>query len=57
MISYIAARLREASTWAGFGSVVAAAAVVPAPYSYLAIACGLVAVVLPGGRSDAGPAN
>ena len=39
-------RLSEPSTWAGIGGVVTAAAAVAAPYSWIAMVCGTVALLL-----------
>lgn len=47
MMKYLRARLREASTWTGVSAAIAAAAMLPSPYSWLVMACGIVAVLLP----------
>ena len=49
---YALARLKEASTWAGIAALIPAMAVLPEPWSWLALAASVAAVVLPGGRAD-----
>ncbi len=47
-MTYILARLREASTWAGIS-----AALIAGGYVAFGTVAALIAVVLPGGRADA----
>lgn len=47
MLAYLKKRLTEGSTWTGIGVAVAGGAALPAPYSWLAIACGCVAIFCP----------
>jgi len=49
MISYLKARLAERSTWADVIVTVAAAAALPAPWSYVSIAIGVVKTLVPDG--------
>lgn len=53
----IGAALADPSTWAGIAAVITGAAIVPAPYSYAVIACGVVGVLLKGGGNASGPAQ
>jgi hypothetical protein len=46
-LAYIKARLGEKSTLGGICTAIAGGAVVPAPYSYLIIALGVIAVFYP----------
>lgn len=46
-MGYLWKRLGEKTTWAGIGAIVTGAAVVPAPYSWIVIACGVVAFLVP----------
>ena len=48
MLEYLKARLAEQSTWIGISAVVTGAAVVPEPYSWLVIAAGVIACLVPG---------
>ena len=52
VMRYALARLKEASTWAGIAALIPAMAVLPEPWSWLALVASLAAVVLPGGRAD-----
>lgn len=47
VMAYIRGRLKEKSTLAGISAAVAAGAVVPAPYAYIIIAVGIIAVFTP----------
>lgn len=47
VLGYIKARLAEKSTLGGISAAVAGGAVVPAPYSYLVITLGIMAVFYP----------
>lgn len=47
VIGYIKARLAEASTWAGIVAAITGGATLAAPYSWLAIAAGTIAVLVP----------
>ena len=49
MIKYITARLRERSTWADIIVAIAASAVLPAPWSYVAVVVGAVKTLVPDG--------
>lgn len=46
-MTYIKNRLLEKSTWAGVVTAITAGAVLDAPYSWLAIAAGVVMVLVP----------
>lgn len=46
-ISYIGNRLKEDSTWGAFTAAVIAGAVVPSPYSWLAIGAAVIRVLVP----------
>jgi hypothetical protein len=50
MIRYLKCRLKERSTWIDIGIAVSAAAMLPAPYSYLFIAIGVIGALVPDGR-------
>lgn len=53
MIRYLRKRLEERSTWAAIGVAVTAGAALSPPYSWLAIAAGVVGVLVPSpGRDD-----
>jgi hypothetical protein len=45
--SYLKARLGERSTWAGFVLAVSGAAALTSPWSFVAVACGVVGVLVP----------
>lgn len=49
MIGFIKARLSERSTWLLIGTSVAAASALVAPWSYVSIAVGAVAALIPDG--------
>lgn len=49
MIDYIAERLEERSTWSDVIIAVAAAAVLPAPWSYVSMVVGAVKALVPDG--------
>jgi hypothetical protein len=49
VIDYIAERLEERSTWSDVIVAVAAAAVLPAPWSYVSIVVGVVKALVPDG--------
>jgi hypothetical protein len=51
-MNYIRNRLTERSTWIDFGVAVSAAAFLPAPYSYLFIAIGVIGALVPDGRIE-----
>lgn len=44
--AYILARLSESSTWAGVTAAILGAAALEKPYSYMAIAAGVVGVLV-----------
>lgn len=46
-IGYIKARLAEKSTWMGIGVAITGGAALAAPYSYLFIATGVLAALVP----------
>ena len=47
IVEYIKARLNEKTTWAGVVAAVTAGAALEIPYSWLVIAAGVIAVVVP----------
>jgi len=47
LLSYLKARLLEGSTWTAFGVAAAGAAALSAPWSYIAIGCGVIAALVP----------
>ncbi|THD35721.1 MAG: hypothetical protein E7773_10260 [Sphingomonas sp.] len=47
LVTYLENRLLERSTWVGFGGAVAAAAALSPPLSYIGMACGMVAMLVP----------
>jgi hypothetical protein len=47
MISYLKRRLGEGSTWTGFALAVTGAAALATPYSWVAIGCGIAAMLCP----------
>jgi hypothetical protein len=49
MLSFIKARLSERSTWLLIGTSVAAASALVAPWSYVSIAVGTIAALIPDG--------
>jgi len=49
MIAFIKARLSERSTWLLLGTSVAAASALIAPWSYVSMAVGAVAALIPDG--------
>jgi hypothetical protein len=49
MIAFIKARLSERSTWLLIGTSVAAASALVAPWSYVSMAVGAVAALIPDG--------
>lgn len=46
-LEYIKARLNEKTTWAGIVAAITAGATLESPYSWLVIAAGILAVVVP----------
>lgn len=46
-LEYIKARLNEKTTWAGVVAAVTAGAALDAPYSWLVIAAGVIAILVP----------
>jgi hypothetical protein len=46
-MNYLRRRLEERSTWTAIGATVTAAALVPSPYSWIAIGVGVIAVLCP----------
>jgi len=49
MIQFLKARLSERSTWLLIGAGVTTAAYLPAPWSYVSMAVGVVAALIPDG--------
>ena len=49
MMKFIKARLSERSTWLLIGTSVAAASALVAPWSYVSVAVGVVAALIPDG--------
>ena len=47
MLDFLRARIRERSTWGDVVMAIAAGAVLPTPYSYAAILCGVVKALIP----------
>ncbi|HEX5184452.1 MAG TPA: hypothetical protein VFW19_15045 [Allosphingosinicella sp.] len=47
VLSYIKARLDERSTWAGIAAAIGGGAALASPYSWLAIAAGTIAAIVP----------
>jgi hypothetical protein len=52
-LSYLKARLGEGSTWTAFGVAAAGAAALAAPWSYVAVACGVIAALVPTTKKEA----
>jgi len=50
MLSFIKARLSERSTWLLIGTSVAAASALIAPWSYVSMAVGAIAAMIPDGE-------
>jgi hypothetical protein len=48
-VEYVKARLDERSTWIAIGGSIPVAAVLPAPWSFVSIAVGIVAAMIPDG--------
>lgn len=49
MIQFIKSRLNERSTWLLIGTGIAAASALPAPWSYMSMAVGVIAALVPDG--------
>ena len=47
LLRHLKARLAEKSSWAGIVLAITGGAALPAPYSWLAIAAGIVGVLIP----------
>ena len=47
MIRFLRTRLRERSTWLLIGAGVGAASALPAPWSYVSAALGVIAAIIP----------
>ena len=47
VIGYLKRRLTEKSTWAGVVAAISGGSLLSAPYSYLAIAAGIIGVLVP----------
>jgi hypothetical protein len=50
MIGFIKARLSERSTWLLIGAGVTAASTLPEPWSYVSMAVGVIAALIPDGQ-------
>lgn len=48
--AYVFKRLNERSFWVGIGLAVAAASVLPVPWSYLSFVAGFIGSVVPDGK-------
>jgi hypothetical protein len=46
-LRHLKSRLGEKSSWAGIVAAVSGGALLPAPYSWLAIAAGIIGVLVP----------
>lgn len=46
-LTYLKERLGERSTWASIGVAITGAAALPTPYSWLAIAVGVIGTLVP----------
>lgn len=51
-IGYVKARLMEPSTWLLFSAAIGSASVLPAPYSYMSLFCGVVAGMIPNQKAS-----
>lgn len=51
-LSYLKNRLDEKSTWAGVAAAITGGAALPSPYSWLCIAAGTIAVLIPTSSKD-----
>lgn len=49
-LRFLKQRLKEPSTWAAFGAGAAAANALEVPWSYVAIACAVIAALVPEGK-------
>ena len=47
LFEYVRNRLREKTTWAGVTAAIIGGSALAAPYSWLAIAAGIIAVLVP----------
>jgi hypothetical protein len=47
LLRYLACRLKERSTWAGISAAVVGGAALQTPYSWLVIAAGAIAILVP----------
>ncbi|MDE2103186.1 MAG: hypothetical protein KGL39_38425 [Patescibacteria group bacterium] len=52
IIAYLKDRLDERSTWAAIGAAVTGAAALQSPYSWLAIAVGIIGTLIPTKSKD-----
>ena len=46
-LAYVKERLSEGSTWVAIGGTVAAVSALSAPWSYVGLACGIMAAMVP----------
>lgn len=53
ILAYVKARLNERGTWAAIVLAITGGAALPAPYSWLAIAAGVIGALVPTSRADA----
>ena len=51
-ISFIRSRLNERSTWVAMGAGIAGASTLASPFSWLALAVGVIGALLPDGKLD-----
>lgn len=54
--SYLGKRLLEKSTWAGVVAAVTGASAIAMPWAAFAIACGIIAILVPTSGGDNDPA-
>ena len=47
LLAYLKARLGERSSWAGIGAAIMGGSALSTPFNWLAIAAGIVAVLVP----------
>jgi hypothetical protein len=47
LIAYLKARLAERSSWAGIGAAIVGGSALLAPFNWLAIGAGIIAVLVP----------
>lgn len=47
LLAYLKARLLERSSWVGIGAAIAGGSALPAPFNWLAVGAGMIAVLIP----------